>query len=161
MPKARKTLLSLDATPYYHCVSRCVRRAFPCGDDPVSGQSYEHRRQWIENKILSLSQVFSIDVASYAVMHNHYHVLSHIDKSQAEQWSVREVITQWHLLFKGHLLSQRYIQGESLTRAELHALDELVLLWRNRLSNISWFMVALTRPVFCDTCTSMYIAPVE
>jgi len=67
MPKARKTLVSLDITPYYHCVSRCVRRAFLCGDDPVSGQSYEHRRQWIEDKILSLSQAFSIDVASYAV----------------------------------------------------------------------------------------------
>jgi len=94
-------------------------------------------------------------------MHNHYHVLLHIDKPQAEQWSIREVIEQWHQLFKGHLLSQRYIQGESLSRAELHALDELVILWQNRLSDIRWFMVALTRPVFRDTCTSMYIAGVE
>jgi hypothetical protein len=49
MPKPRKELISLEATPYYHCVSRCVRKAFLCCTDS-SGRSLEHRRVWIENQ---------------------------------------------------------------------------------------------------------------
>jgi REP element-mobilizing transposase RayT len=96
MTKPRKTLVSLAATPYYHCVSRCVRRAFLCGNDN-NGVSYEHRREWID-RIIALAAIFAIDICAYAVMSNHYHVVLQIDKGEADAWSIDEVIERWHCL---------------------------------------------------------------
>ncbi|TMP29516.1 transposase, partial [Pseudoalteromonas rubra] len=57
MPTARKKQVSLCDTKYYHCISRCVRRAFLCGEDRFTGRSYEHRRDWVEEKLLTLAKV--------------------------------------------------------------------------------------------------------
>ena len=47
---------------YYHCVSRCVRRAWLCGVDDYSGKTYEHRRQWVEDRLVELGGVFALGV---------------------------------------------------------------------------------------------------
>ena len=140
MTVARSQQVFLLDTPYYHCVSRCVRRAFLCGKDHYSGRNYEHRRGWIEERVLAMQSVFCIDVCAYAVMSNHYHVVLHVDYQAAKALSAKEVVDRWLSLFKGSVLMQRFQQSDDLSQAELDAVGLVVEEWRNRLSDISWFM---------------------
>lgn len=147
MPKPRKAQISLEATPYYHCVSRCVRRAFLCGEDSVSGKSFEHRRQWIEKRLFSLAKVFALDICAYAVMSNHYHVVLYIDREMVDNWSEQEVIKRWHGLFSVSVLTERFINGEAMSKAELDVVHKLTAEWRSRLMDISWFMRCLNEGI--------------
>lgn len=161
MPKARKHQVSLDVTPYYHCVSRCVRRAFLCGVDILTKKSYEHRRQWIEDRILYLAQIFAIDVCAFAIMSNHYHVLLHINKDRKANWSNREICIRWQKLFKGTELTQKFIANETLSKAEMEAVTAKLEEWRHHLSDISWFMRLINEPIARqankeDECTGKF-----
>ena len=115
MPKARYRQVSVDNTPYYHCISRCVRRAFLCGSDPVSGYDFEHRRQWIVDRIKLLCSVFAVDLCAYAIMSNHYHIVVRIDAEQVNAWSDEEVAQRWLKIFRGSLLMNQYLGNADLT----------------------------------------------
>ena len=161
MPKPRKALVSLEATPYYHCISRCVRRAFLCGEDVHSGRSFEHRRQWIQDRMQLLSQIFALDICAYAVMSNHYHVVMHVDRERAQSWDDAEVLRRWHQLFAGHPLTERYLAGGQLLKVELDLVESLAAEWRNRLMDISWYMRCLNEPIARqanseDECTGRF-----
>ena len=59
----------------YHCIQRVVRRAFLCGVDPLTKQSFEHRKDWIRDRLEALAGLFSVEIAAFAVMSNHVHVV--------------------------------------------------------------------------------------
>ena len=96
-------------------MGQALRRAFLCGVDHYSGQSYEHRRQWVVDRIRLLSSLFSIDVCAYAVMSNHYHLVLKLCPEQLEDVSDDQIMERWCALFKGPLLIQRYRSGEPLS----------------------------------------------
>tara|TARA_R110002049_G_scaffold123418_1_gene278625 strand:+ start:94 stop:1074 length:981 start_codon:yes stop_codon:yes gene_type:complete len=147
MPKPRSQQISLSYTPYYHICSRTVRKAFLCGVDKETGVSYEHRRNWIEKRIFQLSQVFAIDICAHAVMHNHLHLVLHVDSEQVKSWSTLEVLIRWHKLFKGTLLTRKYQREQPLTKFELAMVEETAQVYKQRLIDISWFMRALNEPI--------------
>ncbi|UXK07495.1 transposase [Shewanella putrefaciens] len=161
MPRPRRTQISVEDTPFYHCCSRVVRRAFLCGDDDYSGKNYDHRRAWVESLLFKLEAIFAIDVVAFAVMSNHLHVVLRIDVETANRWSDREVLEQWHKLFKGNELTQKFAKGELVEAHEVNRLKYSIATYRSRLCDISWFMRCLNEPIARqanqeDNCTGRF-----
>lgn len=161
MPQPRKSLISLDDTPFYHCIARCVRRAFLCGVDGYSGINYEHRRDWLEDKLHQTAEAFAIKLCAYAVMNNHYHVVLNVRSDIAESWSNHEVVEHWHMLFSGTPISQQFEMGATLTKPEIESLNNDIAKWRKRLADISWYMRVVNEAIARqanteDKCTGRF-----
>lgn len=99
MTSPRRQIVDPSVTGYYHCVSRCVRRAFLCGQDNYTGQYFEHRKAWVEDRLLALAGSFAISVYAYAVMSNHLHVVLRVDPGTAAGWSPDEAGRRWVQVF--------------------------------------------------------------
>jgi len=89
-----------------------------CGDDKFTGQNFDHRKQWLVDKITLLSSVFAIDLCAYSIMSNHYHLVLKVDNVAALQWSDKDVGQRWMQLFKGNVLVNRWLNEPKTTQAE-------------------------------------------
>ena len=139
MPTPRSNQIDLSATPYYHCMARCVRRAYLCGKDAYSGRDFEHRRAWVRQRLYFLADIFAIDVCAYAVLSNHLHVVLHVDQERASKWSDAEVVERYCKL---HPSARADLGGLSVSKQRARREQ-----WRSRLFNVSWMMRALNERI--------------
>lgn len=124
---------------HYHVCSRCVRRAWLCGNDEVTGTNYDHRRAWIENRILELTNIFAVDIFGYAVMSNHYHIVLNIESARTRKWTDSEVVMRWAKLST----SKNKSHNKNTATPDKKRIEEL----RHRLSSLSWFMRYINEPL--------------
>jgi REP element-mobilizing transposase RayT len=122
------------------CISRCVRRAFLCGKDKFSGKSFEHRRQWMVERLQFLTSIFTIDTCAYAIMSNHYHLVLHVNELESSELTDEEVCLRWSRLYSMPTLVSRWQAGTGLSEGELLMVKTVINKWRERLMDISWLM---------------------
>ena len=145
----RREILSASEIQVVHCVNRCVRRGFLCGVDELTGKNYEHRRQWMRNRLEFLAGIFGVDVLGFSVMSNHLHVILRSRPDVVKTWTDKEAARRWWNLFPQRRNKDgspaepahtdlNHLMADAKTLAELRA----------RLSSVSWFM----------RCTSEVIA---
>ncbi len=139
MAQARYTQIDIDATPYYHCISRCVRRAFLCGHDRFTGRRFDHRKGWIVERLAALTDVFAVQICAYAVLSNHFHLVLRIDSTRARAWSDAEVVERYGRLFPA--TAARWQELPPSVAADR------VGRWRARLCDASWFMRCLNESI--------------
>lgn len=140
MPQARHTVVSPEEVGVYHCVSRCVRRAFLCGWDEYSGRDFGHRRRWVQERVEELTGLFAVEVFSYSIMSNHLHVVVRIRPDWTDEWTDQEVAERWCRVFRGKAAVREGRAYDERKLAQLLQDPQKLALCRKRLSDLSWFM---------------------
>ena len=145
---ARGQIVVEDMVGVYHCIARCVRRAFLCGIDPYTGQDYSHRKEWILDRLRDLAGLFAIEVCGYSVMSNHLHLVLRNRPDIAEQWSADEIALRWCRVFppRDDATGEPVEPGEH-DLAMLTANSDRLAEVRRRLANLSWFMRCLCEKI--------------
>jgi len=161
MTSPRRQIVDPDTPGYFQCVSRCVRRALLCGHDACSGQSFEHRREWVEDRLLELAEIFSVGVYAYAVMSNHLHVVLQADPLRPAQWSDEELAERWVRLFPARMNGHLDEDACAAKREGLLKDPARIAALRERLGSVSWFTRFLNEPIarranFEDGCTGRF-----
>jgi REP element-mobilizing transposase RayT len=155
MTMPRRQLVDVAVTRYYHCISRCVRRAFLCGDGVT------HRKAWIEARLELLTKKFAVSVCGFAILDNHLHILCRLDPGVANGWSDEEVVRRWIAVYRPSCLDvdhpatvQAWVDHQCRDAAR-------VARYRQRLQDLGWFMKALKEPLARlankeDDCTGTF-----
>ena len=136
--------------PWLHCISRCVRRAFLCGD------GFEHRKAWIERRLRVLARCFQVEVGAYAVMSNHIHVVARPHPERVSELSAEDIARAWWFL--RHNIDPYDLRATDEAGALPQPVDEGLIAhlasdlsfigrWRERLGTISEFMRQLKEPL--------------
>jgi REP element-mobilizing transposase RayT len=145
---ARRQIVDEGEVGVYHCVSRCVRRAFLCGQDALTGRNFDHRKDWIQSRMEELASIFAVDVLGFSAMSNHIHVVLRNRPDLTAQWTDEEVAIRWwrlHPLRRNADGSPAEPQPQEI--AGLLADSEALAEHRRRLSSISWWMRSLCEPI--------------
>ncbi|NIL95846.1 MAG: hypothetical protein GTO53_02765, partial [Planctomycetales bacterium] len=140
MTVARSQLVDVAVTPWYHVISKTVRGAFLLGEGELD------RKQWLEDRLQVLSKVFAVELAGFAVLDNHLHLLVRLVPEQIDSWSDEEVLRRWFTIHPPRLNRQPLEITAEVIRDRATD-NQLVALARQRLADLGWFMKSLKEPL--------------
>ncbi len=115
-----------------------------CGVDSHTGFNFDHRKRWIEDRLIVLSDIFAINVYSYAVMSNHYHIVLELRPHEVNGWTDLEIAEKWLALTPRKNDNATAIQARlTMMLSDSARLNVL----RERLGSLSFFMQYLNEPL--------------
>jgi hypothetical protein len=101
----------------------------------------------VEGRLRELAGVFAVEVASYAVMSNHLHVVLRLDPEAAQSWPAQVVAERWCSVFHKCLPKDAAGRVPAVVVAQFAQDGAWVAERRKRLGSLSWFMRALSEEI--------------
>jgi REP element-mobilizing transposase RayT len=144
---ARADVFDPAEVSVFHCINRCVRQCFLCGDDPTTGRNFDHRKAWLEARLELLAGIFGIDVLGFAIMSNHFHLVLRNRPDVVATWSDTEVARRWLRLCPPRRKDEPSAEPTEADLDRIRAVPERLAEIRRRLSDISWLMRLIAEPI--------------
>ena len=138
---ARGEIVRKGQSGIYQVWARCVRQAFLMGIDAFAGTDYNHRRDWVVERLQLLTSSFAIDVGFFGILSNHLHLVLRTNPRLVKRMGAQEIARRWLRVFPG----RRVLDGNWIepTEEQVKALAEdkkKIEVIRGRLSDVSWMM---------------------
>ena len=114
MTKPRSHYVDSEHARYYHVTSRCVRRAWLLGIDPLTRVDHNHRKGVLLQRMQHLARYFAVQIMGYAIMSNHFHIVLHYDPKENDRWSDEQVAERWCAAFNGGSIADSPDQAQTL-----------------------------------------------
>ena len=146
--KSRGEIVDPGEVQVFHVLNRTVRRCWLFGEDPLTGINYDHRKEWIEERLRHFAGQFGIDLLSFAILSNHYHLMLRSRPDVVATWDDTEVARRW-LMICPH---RTEMDGTPCEPSEneldtIRSCGQRLAEIRLRLSDISWWMRLLDQRI--------------
>jgi len=141
---ARRLVVDENEVGTYHVYGRCVRRAWLCGVDPLTGKDYEYRRRWIWETEEAFAALFAVEIGFRTEMGNHLHMVIRNRPDIVATWSDEEVVRRILTIDKRTHNLEGELEEPAPNEVRIAVNDPgLVADYRKRLASPSWFMKAV------------------
>ena len=145
---SRADVFCSDEVAVVHVMNRTVRRCFLMGNDPLTGKNFDHRKAWMEKELERLAACFGIDLLTYAILSNHFHLILRSRPDVVQTWSDEEIACRWLTLCP--IRKDDEGSAKEPNENEIKSIvnnAQCLLEIRSRLSNISWWMRLLSQTI--------------
>lgn len=137
----REELFSPDEVAILHVMNRTVRQCFLLGVDPLNKVDYSYRKAWIQRHIEYFAKHFGLDLLTYAILSNHFHLVLRSRPDVVKTWDDTEVARRWWMICP----KRKEPDGSAAepTETDLNPIRNdpaLLKKVRRRLSDVSWWM---------------------
>jgi len=146
--KSRGEVVDPTEVQVFHVLNRTVRRCWLFGDDPLTGINYDHRKAWIEERLRHFAAQFGIDLLSFAILSNHYHLMLRSRPDVVASWDDTEVARRWFMICPNRTQKDGTpCQPNQRELDSIRRCEQKVAEIRMRLSDISWWMRLLDQRI--------------
>ena len=100
MARLRSRVFDPAVKGVYHLYNRCVRGLFMLGETEQEGEVVKFRRGWVTELMQQMVAIVLIDIAFFATMDNHVHVIGRNRPGVGGHLTDREVARRWLILMR-------------------------------------------------------------